>query len=341
MFRFVRTGIIFLAVLAASGPILAIDPDRDFSGKWIYDSSASNTRAISAPEDQRLSITSDDSAAQCTSTRADGSSVKWSYALDGKDTRYVIGQDKFSSKTKWEGSALLINTIVSGSKSYSILDRWSLSRDRGVLTIERQTMQGGRESEGVLRFRREGQAAPTFTESIAPKPSAREAIASSNNPPPALVRPPAPPTPSELVVKAGTRIPLSLRNAINTKHSHEGDGVYLDTLYPVVVDNKIVIPRGSYVIGTLTIAKPAGTVKGKGELFIRFDSVTLPNGTTRDFRSRLASADTAHGRVDRKEGTITGERDKAGQAKTTAEGAGIGAGIGGIAGAAAGHPLGG
>jgi type IV secretion system protein VirB10 len=142
-------------------------------------------------------------------------------------------------------------------------------------------------------------------------------------------------------VRAGTRIPLSLRNAIDTKHSHEGDRVYLDTIYPVVVNNKIVIPRGSYVSGTLTTAKSAGVVKGKGELFIRFDSLILPNGVTRDFRSRLASADTAKGKVDRKEGTITGERDKTGEAKTTAEGAGIGAGVGTIAGAAAGHPLGG
>ena len=81
-------------------------------------------------------------------------------------------------------------------------------------------------------------------------------------------------------------------------------------------------------------------MKGKGELFIRFDSLTLPNGVTRDFRSRLASADNSTvGKVDPKEGTVTGERDKAGTARTTAEGTGIGASVGTIAGAAAGSPL--
>jgi type IV secretion system protein VirB10 len=135
--------------------------------------------------------------------------------------------------------------------------------------------------------------------------------------------------PGPIVVKAGTHIPLALKNSIDTKHSREGDRVYLETIFPIVIDNRIVIPKGSYVAGTLTISKPAGTVK-KGELYIRFDSLTLPNGATRDFRSRLAGPN---------EGVLTGERDTSGAAKTTAEGGAVGAGVGGIAGAAAGHPL--
>ena len=70
-----------------------------------------------------------------------------------------------------------------------------------------------------------------------------------------------------------------------------------------------MIPRGSFVNGTVTISKPAGRTKGKGELFVRFDSLTLPNGATRDFRSRLGSAEGA--KVDREEGKVSGERDTA------------------------------
>ena len=142
-----------------------------------------------------------------------------------------------------------------------------------------------------------------------------------------------------MVVKSGTRIPLSLRNAIDTKHSHKGDRVYLTTIYPVVVGDHVVIPTGSYVNGTLTTSKPAGAVGKKGELYIRFDSLTLPNGVTRDFRSRLASKDAGRGKVDPNEGTITGERDNSNTARTTAETTGVGATVGGIAGAASGHPL--
>jgi hypothetical protein len=338
MFCLVRTTIILLAALASSNPLLAIDADRDFSGKWFFDAGGSNTRAISPPQERFLTIVAQDNAIQCSTTAPDGTPVQWTFSPDGSDTRYRIGTEKRNSKVKWEGNALLVNTIVTGSQDYSVLDRWYLSRDRSVLTIERQTQQGGSESEGVLRYHREGLP----VSSNPPPPNlAPQAVVASNTVRPALQAPPPPPEPAQLVVRSGTRIPLSLRNSIDTKHSREGDRVYLDTLYPVVVDNHIVVPRGSYVVGTLTKSKPAGAVTGKGELYIRFDSLTLPNGVTRDFRSRLASADTTHGNVDRQEGTITGERDKAGEAKTTAEGAGIGAGIGGLAGAAAGHPLGG
>ncbi len=265
----------------------------------------------------------------------DGPPAEWSYALDGSETRYRIGAESRSSLVKWEGAALLVNTLVSGPQNYTEMDRWRLSRDHATLTITRQVERGGQESESVLVYHREG--APVRTEA---PPAA--AVISSNSAPPAISRrEEPPPAPAEIMVPAGTRIPLVLRNAVDTKHSHEGDRVYLDTSFPVSIDGHVVIPRGSSVAGTVTTSKPAGVVKGKGELYIRFDSLTLPNGVTRDFRSRLGSADTVEGKVDRKEGTITGERDKARTAKTTAEGAGIGAGAGGIAGAAAGHPLGG
>jgi type IV secretion system protein VirB10 len=140
----------------------------------------------------------------------------------------------------------------------------------------------------------------------------------------------------------GTRIALSLRNGLDTKHTHEGDRVYLETIEPIAVGGRIVIPRGSYVNGTVTGSKPAHGINGKGEMYIRFDSLLLPNGVSRDFHSRLVSADSsARGNVDSVEGKVTGERDGSGDARTVATGGGIGAGVGGIAGSAAGHPLGG
>jgi type IV secretion system protein VirB10 len=98
----------------------------------------------------------------------------------------------------------------------------------------------------------------------------------------------------------------------------------------------LLIPRGSYVTGTVTESKEAGRVKGKAALNLRFDNLTLPNGVTRDFRSRAASAD-ARGNLDRSEGRIEGEGNKAGDIKTVGETTAAGAGIGTIAGAATGH----
>ena len=145
------------------------------------------------------------------------------------------------------------------------------------------------------------------------------------------------PRASQFTVIAGTKVPLSLINTISTKHSAAGDRVYLETAFPILVDSRIVIPVGSYVAGTVTEVRKAGRVKGRAELYIRFDSLTLPNGVTRDFRFHMGGMDAAaSGQLDRTEGTVKGEGNKAGDARTVAEGAGIGASVGTIAGSAAG-----
>src|SRR5271170_28731 len=112
----------------------------------------------------------------------------------------------------------------------------------------------------------------------------------------------SPPTPA-YVVTQGTHIPLSLINSVSTKHSSEGDRVYLETVFPILADGKIVIPTGSYVSGTITEVKRPGRVKGRGELYLRFDSLTLANGVTREFRSRLGGIDgRGNEELDKKEG---------------------------------------
>jgi len=143
---------------------------------------------------------------------------------------------------------------------------------------------------------------------------------------------------ADYVVASGTKIALSLINSISTKHSAEGDRVYLETAFPVLVNGKIVVPVGSYVAGTVTQIKKPGRVKGRGELYIRFDSLTLPNGVTRDFRARLGGMDgDARGELDRDEGKVRSEGNKAGDARTIAETTSAGASIGVIAGHAANH----
>lgn len=140
-------------------------------------------------------------------------------------------------------------------------------------------------------------------------------------------------------VDAGTRIPLSMLNSVSTKHSAEGDRIYLETIFPIMANGRIVIPPGSYVAGTVTQVKRPGRVKGRGELYVRFDSLTLPNGVTRDFRARIGALDgTAAEELDKEEGKLTGQGDKAGDARKIGEAAAGGASVGAIAGSLGGRP---
>ena len=54
------------------------------------------------------------------------------------------------------------------------------------------------------------------------------------------------------VIAPGTRIPLGLINSISTKNAAEGDRVYLETVFPIMANGRIVIPPGSWVSGTVT-----------------------------------------------------------------------------------------
>jgi type IV secretion system protein VirB10 len=157
---------------------------------------------------------------------------------------------------------------------------------------------------------------------------------------PAKIQPP-------VVIPAGTVIPITLTSSVSTRTSRDGDGVYGKTSFPVTIDNKIVIPEGSYVRGKITEIKRPGKVKGKGELTLNFQTLVLPSGVTLPIYTTLGGAGGAGSR--RGEATVQGDSSKSDDAKTvertTVEGAGIGAigartvkgaGIGGAVGAGAG-----
>ena len=148
-------------------------------------------------------------------------------------------------------------------------------------------------------------------------------------------------TPKVYLVQPGTKVPLSMINSVSTKTAAPGDRVYLESVFPVLVDGKIVIPPGSYVAGTITKVQRPGKVKGRGEFYLRFDTLTLPNGVTRDFRAEVSNLDgRASEDLDRKEGSIRSEGNKSGDARTVGETTAAGASIGAIAAGARGAGIG-
>lgn len=138
-------------------------------------------------------------------------------------------------------------------------------------------------------------------------------------------------------VEPGTHILLSMINSVSTKQAVVGDRIYLETAFPILADNRIVIPQGSWVTGTITEVKRPGHVKGRGSLQVRFDSLTLPNGITKTFRSDLGAIDPRSDETLEREGSkIKSAGNKKGDTGTvvgaSTAGTVIGAGIGGAAG---------
>ena len=146
------------------------------------------------------------------------------------------------------------------------------------------------------------------------------------------------PTKDAFQVDAGTHILLSMINSVSTKQAVVGDRIYLETAFPILVNGRIVIPQGSWVTGTVTEVKRPGRVKGRGSLQVHFDSLTLPNGVSRSFRSDLGALDARSNETLQREGSkVKSAGDKKGDTGTVIGAGTAGTVIGSGVGAAAGH----
>jgi hypothetical protein len=307
--------------------VAAAQTDQDFSGVWKFNPAHSEVHGLPVLPDAFMKVEQNAAALTVSGSNQESSgfSAKSIYPLNGKAEKGKLADSTTNTATKWEGSALLVSTLVSGPQNYTVMERWVRSRDGNTLTIKRTIVRLSGESESVLVYENPSYDPPLETRQLERAPAPRQSGAR-----------PSQDNSTEFVVEAGTRMLLRLVNSVNTKSAVAGDRVYLETAIPVFVNGRLVIPRGSYVNGTVLDSRQAGRVKGKSELRLRFDSLTLPNGVSRDFRSLPGSVDT-RGDLNRKEGKIEGEGNKGGDTRRVGETTAAGAGVGAAAGAAAGH----
>jgi len=184
--------------------------------------------------------------------------------------------------------------------------------------------------------------------------SAALAAAQSTSPAeaPGAAKPAAATEPAnEVAIPAGTEVPVALKHAISTKGAREGDPVYAETTFPVVLNGRVLVPAGTYVQGKISRAERAGRVKGRAEILIHFTTLIYPSGYTVLLPGAIENVPGAEKTsIKDSEGTIrqdsqTGQKVEkaAGTAATGAivgglsnglKGAGIGAGVGGAVGTA-------
>ena len=148
---------------------------------------------------------------------------------------------------------------------------------------------------------------------------------------------PAPPAPAVesgrpmLTIPAGTRVPLTLKQAISTKTARDGDPVYAETAFPFVVNDRVVIPAGTYIQGKITRVQRGGHIKGRAELLVHFTSMIYPSGYTVMLGGSVENTPGAEKTTMKdSEGTIRQDSDVGKKVRSAAEGAGTGAVIGAV-----------
>lgn len=79
------------------------------------------------------------------------------------------------------------------------------------------------------------------------------------NPPPATSADPQSRAASAITLPASTKITVALTKAVFAASAQPGDAIYAVTSFPVVADNRMAIPPGTYVQGLVdTISRPSG-----------------------------------------------------------------------------------
>jgi len=134
-------------------------------------------------------------------------------------------------------------------------------------------------------------------------------------------------------IPPGTHVLLRMENSLNTRTAQEGDFVYLRTTVPIASAGEIAVPAGSYVQGKVSEAKRSGRVKGRAQLAIRLETLTLATGKVYKFSPHLTAVDGGDTgqKVVGAENTIEQAPGRGQDAERIAILAGSGAGIGGIA----------
>jgi hypothetical protein len=156
-----------------------------------------------------------------------------------------------------------------------------------------------------------------------PKPDAGASSAPSAaavNPAPAAAS-----DPNVVTIPAGTKVPLSLAQAISTKNAREGDAVYATTAFPFVMDNRIIIPAGSYIQGKISRVERAGHGHGRAEILMHFTSIIYPSGYTVMLPGSVENTPGADNKsVKDQEGTIQQDKDTGKKVEEAAKGGVLG-----------------
>ena len=150
---------VILATLWATLAAVALPAPAkpNFSGDWKLNTSKSTFGQMPAPSSMTSKIThADPKVSTATKTVGDQGEfeILSNYTTDGKEsTNQGFGGNPTTSTAKWDGNTLLIDTKGKfGENEFTMQDKWNLSEDGKVLTIQRtfKSSMGEGEQKMVL-----------------------------------------------------------------------------------------------------------------------------------------------------------------------------------------------
>jgi len=149
---------------------------------------------------------------------------------------------------------------------------------------------------------------------------------------------------SEMVIVEGTQLVLELNESLSTRLNSEGDHFTATVVTPLYLSERLAIPKGSLISGTVGRIQRPGRFRGKAVMNLVFQTIRVPGHGDLPLVATLVKINGPGKGEVKGEGTVHGEgsvgRDLGRVATPTATGAGIGVLAGGGQGAAVGAGIG-
>jgi hypothetical protein len=139
--------------------------------------------------------------------------------------------------------------------------------------------------------------------------------------------------PANLVIPKGTALHVRLDEAVNTRRNRAGDQFHASLAEPLVLNGKMLLPRGTPITGHVTESQASGRLEGRAELALTLDSFRLEG---KDYRVHTGSIDRVSASHKKRNIALIGGGSGLGAVIGAIAGGGKGALIGAGAGAAAG-----
>ncbi len=152
-----RFAILAASLLVSSAFAAAATPN--LTGDWKLNISKSDLGEMPPPSSMTQKVTHEDpklKVAVKQSSDMGEFEFEASYTTDGKECVNTIRDNESKSVVKWDGDALLFDTKGKfGDNDFNLKDKWTLSADGKVLTVERHFSSSMGEGDQKLVFEKQ------------------------------------------------------------------------------------------------------------------------------------------------------------------------------------------
>jgi hypothetical protein len=147
----------FLIVLTLAAALAAARPN--LTGDWKLNTSKSELGQMPAPNSWVQKVSHEDPKLKVAVTMSsDMGDMSWesSYTTDGKESVNKIRENESRSVARWDGDVLTMDTKGKfGDNDFTMNDKWTLSEDGKVLTINRHMSSSFGEGDQKLVFEKQ------------------------------------------------------------------------------------------------------------------------------------------------------------------------------------------